>query len=43
VEVYLRWEDALASMQAAIRDEPQWVNVLRIELVNLDETQPTPN
>jgi hypothetical protein len=43
VEVFLREEDALAALDAAVADVPQWVDVLHVEAVDLDETRPTPN
>ncbi len=35
VELYLRKEDAIDAMNAAITDEPQWVDVLHVEAVDL--------
>jgi hypothetical protein len=43
VELYLREEEAVKAMEAAIGDEPQWVDVLRVEPVVLDGIRPTAN
>ena len=43
VELFVRKEDAVAAMEAAIADEPDWVSLLRVEPVDLDDTQPTLN
>jgi hypothetical protein len=40
VELFLREEEALAAVQAAILDVPGWEGVLRVEAVDLRETQP---
>jgi hypothetical protein len=43
VELFLREEEALAEVRAAILDVPEWKDLLRIEVDDLGETQPSPN
>jgi hypothetical protein len=40
VEIYVREQDAVEALDAAVWDVPQWVNVLHVERVDLNDLTP---
>jgi hypothetical protein len=43
IDLFLREEDALAAVQGALRDEPDWTGLLDVEPIELDERDVLPN
>ena len=43
VEIYLREQDAVEALDAALRDVPEWADVLHVEAVDLDDLAPNRN
>ena len=43
VDVFLRREDAEAALDDCLCDEPEWVDVLSVVPVDLDERDVSPN
>ena len=43
IDVFLRSEDAYASLEAALKDEPQWIGHLYVAPIELDERDISPN
>jgi hypothetical protein len=43
VDVFVRREDAIAALEAALRDEPEWVGLLSVVPIELDERELSAN
>jgi hypothetical protein len=43
IDVYLRREDPFAALADCIQDEPDWVGLLYVEPIELDERTMSPN
>jgi hypothetical protein len=43
IDLFLREEDAQAALEDALRDEPGWAGTLRVEAIDLDERDLSPN
>ncbi|HEY8629201.1 MAG TPA: hypothetical protein VIL73_01485 [Gaiellaceae bacterium] len=43
VDVFVRREDAVAALEDAIKDEPDWAGILYIVPIELDEREASPN
>jgi hypothetical protein len=43
IDLFLREEDAEAALQDALRDEPEWVGLLSVAPVELDERDISPS
>jgi len=43
VDVFVRREDAVAALEDAIKDEPDWAGILYIVPIQLDEREASPN
>jgi hypothetical protein len=43
IDLFLREEDAERALEERLRDEPQWTGLLRVEPVELDERDVSPN
>jgi hypothetical protein len=43
IDLFLREEDAERALEACLHDEPQWAGLLRVEPIELDERDVSPN
>jgi hypothetical protein len=41
--LFLREEDACCALEDALRDEPEWVGLLHVEAIELDERDVSPD
>jgi hypothetical protein len=43
IDLFLREEDAERALEACLHDEPQWAGLLRVEPIELDDRDISPN